>query len=336
MKDNQRSAFKNLKKSLGQDDKLEQLVLDFAIRKTTGSREDLNGVFYSKNGRHVIMASKSLSGKYDVCEGTREIDADAFWGCAYLTEISLPEGIESIGHEAFGRCISLKKITIPRSMVRLGSNPFIGNTELEVSSLSPNVTTDGKAVFTNGGKTLVSFISKVAEYTVPEGVETIAEKAFSKNKFIKNIQLPDSLRIIDDEAFFDCDALAAVKIPAGVTNIGVCAFADCEALRSVEMCGIPEVIKRSMLSGCDDIRTISIPSHSTKHFSKLAADYEDRIVERTDNSTAKPTDKETAPKTAKEKTKHTDKKNAKHSDKENTESKDKQTTNKKRKSPMYK
>ena len=280
MKDNQRSAFKNLKKSLGQDDKLGQLVLDFAIRKTTGSREDLNGVFYSKNGRHVIMASKSLSGKYDVCEGTREIDADAFWGCAYLTEISLPESIESIGHEAFGRCISLKKITIPRSVVRLGSNPFIGNTELEVSSLSPNVTTDGKAIFTNGGKTLVSFISKDAEYTVPEGVETIAEKAFSKNKFIKNVHFPDSLRIIDDEAFFDCDGLLAVTIPERTEEIGDCAFGDCLSLRKVDFIGIPQKMKRTMLAGCENIREICIPKDAFGSFKKVRRDFDDRVIEK--------------------------------------------------------
>ena len=49
------------------------MVLDYAVRKTAGCREDLHGVFYSKNGRHVVMASKSLSGRYAVCEGTREL-----------------------------------------------------------------------------------------------------------------------------------------------------------------------------------------------------------------------------------------------------------------------
>ena len=86
-----KSAINGLKKDFRADDKLEKLVIDYAIRKTTGSRKDLNGVYYSKNGRHLLMASKSLSGKYTVNEGVREIDADAFWGCAYLEQLEPQE-----------------------------------------------------------------------------------------------------------------------------------------------------------------------------------------------------------------------------------------------------
>lgn len=50
MKEMKKSAINGLKKDFRADDKLEKLVIDYAIRKTTGSRKDLNGVYYSKNG----------------------------------------------------------------------------------------------------------------------------------------------------------------------------------------------------------------------------------------------------------------------------------------------
>lgn len=280
MKDLKKSQLKSLKKDLGAEEKLEQLVIDFAIRKTAGSREDLDGVFYSKNGRHVLMASKSLNGSYSVCEGTREIDSDAFWGCAYLEEITLPEGLETIGHEAFGRCISLKEINIPATVSKLGTNPFLEVANLKVNSSSEHVLTDGYAVFSDGGKTLVSFISANPEYTVPEGVETISEKAFSKNKYIRTLTLPSTLKVIDDEAFFDCDSLLSVSVPQGVEQIGACAFADCVSLKKIELCGIPSKYKRNMLSGCDNLNVISVPAGSLGKFGKLVKDFDDRVVER--------------------------------------------------------
>lgn len=92
MDDVKKSKVLDLRKNLKPGKKLEQLVLDYAVRKTAGCREDLHGVFYSKNGRHVVMASKSLSGRYAVCEGTREIDGDAFGDARILKRFSYLKG----------------------------------------------------------------------------------------------------------------------------------------------------------------------------------------------------------------------------------------------------
>ena len=284
MKDLKKTKLTGFRKELKSDDKLEKLVLDVAVRKTIGSREDLDGVFYSKNGRRVLMASKSISGSYTVCEGVRKIDSDAFWGCAYLESLVLPEGLESIGHEAFGKCISLRSIVIPETVSEIGTNPFLGLDHLAVESKSPFVTTDGMAVYADGGKRLVSFISDAETFSVPEGVEEIGEKAFSGKSRLCSVILPATLKRIEDEAFFDCDALRSVVIPQSVETIGECAFADCAHLRDVEFLGVPQKMKRTMLAGCDDITLISIPTHSIGKFRKLVRDYDDRVVEKQDEN----------------------------------------------------
>lgn len=332
MKDLKKSKLAGFRKELKSDDKLEKLVLDVAVRKTIGSREDLDGVFYSKNGRRVLMASKSISGSYTVCEGVRKIDSDAFWGCAYLESLVLPEGLESIGHEAFGRCISLRSIVIPNTVGEIGTNPFLGLDHLAVESKSPFVTTDGKAVYADGGKSLVSFISDAETFSVPEGVEEIGEKAFSGKSRLCSVILPATLKRIEDEAFFDCDALRSVVIPQSVETIGECAFADCAVLREVEFAGVPLKMKRTMLAGCDDINLISIPAESIGKFRKLVRDYDDRVVERKDESqpmaaAETPSEPETVGAEAADAPQPT----------EATESKKKKDTkDKKRKSPVYK
>ncbi len=280
MNDVKKSKVLDLRNDLKPGKKLEQLVLDYAVRKTTGCREDLYGVFYSKNGRHVVMASKSLSGCYTVCEGTREIDGDAFWGCAYLEEILLPEGLEVIGHEAFGRCISLRRLELPTTVKKIGANPFVGLGNLCVESRSKEIIYDGKAVYSEGGKCLVSYLSDDSVFVVPEGVEEIGDKAFFGKKKLRWITLPKSLKTIGDQAFFDCDSLQCVTIPAHVEAIGACAFGDSELLRDVEFEGVPNKIKRSMLTGCDNIHSIIVPTGSIGSFKKLVKDFDDRVEER--------------------------------------------------------
>lgn len=286
MKDFKKTKLQDFRDDLKNGDKLERLVLDVAVRKTIGSREDLDGVFYSKNGRHVLMASKSLSGTYIVTEGTREIDADAFWGCAYLEKLVLPEGVETIGHEAFGRCISLRSITLPSTVRKLGVNPFAGLSNISIISKSENISCDGKAVYADGGRTLVAFIADDTVFIVPEGVEEIGEKAFAGKKHLRWITLPKTLKTIDDEAFFDCDDLRSVSLPSSLKSIGECAFGDCARLREVEFLGVPEKMKRSMLAGCDEIRSITVPENTIGKFKKLAKDFDDRVAEK-ENTKAK-------------------------------------------------
>lgn len=275
-----KSSINGLKKELRPDDKLEKLVIDYAVRKTTGSRKDIDGVYYSKNGRHLIMASKSLSGEYTVCEGVREIDADAFWGCAYLEKLTIPEGVEAIGHEAFGKCISLREITIPGSVKKMGVNPFIGLRDISIRSLSSAVICDGNAVYTDNGKTLVAFVSSCKDFCVPEGVEYIGEKAFSGKRTLQRVTLPQSLKVIDDEAFFDCDALISITIPESINVVGQCAFSDCLSLKRVEFMGIPTKIKRTVFTGCENIREIIIPQDPDGKFKKIKRDFDDAFMEK--------------------------------------------------------
>lgn len=338
MKEMKKSAINGLKKDFRADDKLEKLVIDYAIRKTTGSRKDLNGVYYSKNGRHLLMASKSLSGKYTVNEGVREIDADAFWGCAYLEQLELPEGIESIGHEAFGKCISLRDITIPKSVRKVGINPFFGLKDIRIDSKSDALSCDGKAVYSDGGRTLVAFVSDDKEFSVPEGVECIGEKAFSGKSRLQRISLPQTLRIIDDEAFFDCDGLLAVTVPERTEEIGDCAFGDCLSLRKVDFIGIPQKMKRTMLAGCENIREICIPKDASGSFKKVRRDFDDRVIEKgAPSAAAKETPSAAVPepkpkRKEKEKTKDKDKAKAKEKNKDKHKLED---MTEKRKSPMY-
>lgn len=68
--------------------------------------------------------------------------------------------------------------------------------------------------------------------TVPEGVETIADGAFSSCEKLKSVKLPSSLTRIENTAFA-WGGLEKITIPANVTDIGEMAFYNCTALTKV-------------------------------------------------------------------------------------------------------
>lgn len=91
-----------------------------------------------------------------------EIGDSAFYGCAYLAKVTLPDSITrignlafalcgfthftipdsvtEIGYSAFGMCSSLREITVPASVTELGEKAFMGCSRLETAVVEANVT----------------------------------------------------------------------------------------------------------------------------------------------------------------------------------------------------
>ena len=79
----------------------------------------------------------------------------------------------------------------------------------------------------------ISSATKVKKITLPNGIETIKECAFSYCTSLEQINIPDTVKTIKSGAFFNCMALRSVTIPVTVTEIPENAF---------EGSGIREVI----------------------------------------------------------------------------------------------
>ena len=67
--------------------------------------------------------------------------------------------------------------------------------------------------------------------TIPEGILTIQDFAFSGCVNLKQVILPESLQSIGYEAFEHCEELTDLYIPSAVSYIGDYAFDDCPKLR---------------------------------------------------------------------------------------------------------
>ena len=167
------------------------------------------------------------------------IPKEMFKSCRSLDEIYLPPTVMAIGDEAFMNS-GLTRATIPAAVISIGKNAYMSCSELAeitVESGNKNYKSLDNCIYTADGKTLIQYPagSAAASFTVPAGVATIGDGAFSTSKNLKTVKLSSSVTSIEPYAFFDCSALTSVAIPEGVKTIGSMAFNGCDSLKTVTL-----------------------------------------------------------------------------------------------------
>ena len=197
----------------------------------------------------------------------KEIPAFAFYGptqldYAKLTHVTFAEdsALTSIGEQAFFNCAKLAEITIPNSVTYIGSNVFAGCASLEKISM-PFV---GETATTNNTFTWMGIIAEVPvkEVVILSGT-TIGERLFSKLTLLERVTLPSNLETIGGYAFHGCNKLTEITIPDSCTSIGDYAFAYCTALESVTLPSSLESIGNYVFTGCTALTEITIPDSCT-------------------------------------------------------------------------
>lgn len=269
MKDYKKAILGILKKRKDSGDKFESQVLKLTLKQMDGARDDGWGVFYSKNGKSLVSAKKSIEGSYAVKDDTEEIGDNAFWGCAFLRNVAVPNTVERIGDEAFARCISLESVCIPASVEKMGKNPFVDLDSKVVNNESEAYVIDNKILYSADRTRLVSCLTDAAMVIVPKTVRVIGSLAFTRRAKLKKVQLPDGLERIGRDSFSDCDALEEVVIPASVKTIAPYAFCGCESLKKVTFFGEVQSLSRTAFSDCFNLYTILVPAGKEKAYRKI-------------------------------------------------------------------
>lgn len=269
MKDYKKAILGILKKRKDSGDKFESQVLKLTLKQMDGARDDGRGVFYSKNGKSLVSAKKSIEGSYAVKDDTEEIGDNAFWGCAFLRKVAVPNTVVRIGDEAFARCISLESVCIPASVEKIGKNPFVDLDSKVINNESEAYVIDNKILYSADRTRLVSCLTDAAMVIVPKTVRVIGSLAFTRRAKLKKVQLPDGLERIGRDSFSDCDALEEVVIPASVKTIAPYAFGGCESLKKVTFLGEVQSLSRTAFSDCFNLYTILVPAGKEKAYRKI-------------------------------------------------------------------
>ncbi len=155
----------------------------------------------------------------------KKIGDYAFWACASLENIVIPNNVTEIGFMAFNECSGLKNINIPESVTSIEAHAFSNCTALININVPYSVKRIGMYAF--GGCTSLESVE------LSDNVLSIEEGVFAGCINLKNIELPDQVTSIGWFAFNGCTSLATVEIPDTVRSIGSYAFFDCESLADI-------------------------------------------------------------------------------------------------------
>ncbi len=199
-------------------------------------------------GHGAFMGCKKLV-VVNLGDNVTDIGNCAFISCENLSEINIPNGVKKLGYEVFRDCINLSDIQIPNSLEYIDSAAFLHCRSLNTLFIPDSVIEIKEGVFRgcanlkeilvgehntryssiNGvlvendnnrwNKLLCYPPSKTGEtYTIPNGINYIAEGAFEGCNNLTNINISNGVQIINVYAFAKCDNLVNMTIPNTLTH----------------------------------------------------------------------------------------------------------------------
>lgn len=193
--------------------------------------------------------------------GVVRIGAEAFSGSS-ISKLVIPDSVTDLGSGAVSGMPKLREVRVGANVAADGLvGAFSGDTALtriDASAGSAQTASDDGVLFSADKKRLIAFPEgRVGSYQVPDGVESVGNRAF-ESASITSAAFPESLRAIGDSAFLGsrvagkialgkdfesigASAFARTSIEGadigGAERIGDSAFADCPQLASVDLRG---------------------------------------------------------------------------------------------------
>ncbi|MBO5502571.1 MAG: leucine-rich repeat domain-containing protein, partial [Clostridia bacterium] len=185
-----------------------------------------------------VMIPDTIDGK-----PVRQIGPSAFYQCAAIREIVLPDSINAIGEHAFSGCSLLSSINIPEGVEVISNRTFSDCTSINAITLPQSLYTIGDHAF--------SGCSNLGSITLPENLSHIGQFAFSGCSDLTSIMLPQWISCLMDGTFSGCTKLASITFPEQDFNmISHQVFTDCTNLTELNLPAALEFIGDDAFSGC--------------------------------------------------------------------------------------
>ncbi len=177
---------------------------------------DVQGGLYQvrEDGPHLIRMMDPAVKRYEVAEGTVEIDPGAFAGHGSLEAVVLPEGLARIGAEAFKDCRALRRVSVPDSLRVVEAEAFYG-TVLETFRIPRDLESIGvRALVTRGSR---------HDDEAPT-LRTVKVSRDNRRFAVLPGLLIEHLDSGADRVVLCTDDVDEVRVPANVTEIAAYAF----------------------------------------------------------------------------------------------------------------
>ena len=149
--------------------------------------------------------------------------------------VIIPEGITELAPDCFGVTYphaqdearpKVRMITIPSTLTELDPYELAYCQHIEVSADNPKFASKDGVLFDKSMQTLLCYpMGRTAKnYTVPDGVQTIAKRAIRNAGHLRFVHISEGVRTIEEEAFVWTDNLTEIELPYSIKYIERCAF----------------------------------------------------------------------------------------------------------------
>lgn len=168
-----------------------------------------------------------------------------------VTEVVIPDSVKSLAQEAFFRCAHLEAITVPETIEEVGDNAFAETPWLEEQLK------DSPLLILNG--ILIDGTSAEGEVEVPDTVKKILGSSFKLNRKITSVKIADTVETIGSSAFYGCEKLESVKLPKALKVIGESAFANTALAELTIPADVKEIGAEAFIN-CKSLPSVTILS----------------------------------------------------------------------------
>ena len=180
-----------------------------------GDPSDNNGenVTWEVSGTTITISGNGAMANFD--SPYMGYGTPAPWLASYankITSIVIEEGVTTVGEYAFEDCYLVESISIPASVVSIGKMAFYscGYTDNYITTDLTVTIASGSNLETIGNSSFE--YCTMASFSIPNGVKTIDEGAFSYCFGLTSIEMPASVMSIGKNAFYFCKNLATLTL----------------------------------------------------------------------------------------------------------------------------
>ena len=190
-----------------------------------------NPVCASGHG-HLYLNGEEVT-KIKFPEGVTSVATFQFENWKALEAVTFPKSLKEIGYGAFAECTNLSSIDIPEGVTIIEPYVFYGCSNLTSVRLPERVTSIEPYAFAHIAEEVSDGIPSLS---LPSTLKTIGEYSFIYSN-IKSLTIPEGADSIADKAF-ESSRMVFISIPSTMRTIGVDAFKDCISLQRVDYASI--------------------------------------------------------------------------------------------------